>query len=191
MENPKVLKISHTYTYNVRSTEYINLPSRCSVETYYESQARLYEELNIEQIPNFNNQTYQDKKCPFKEKCVPISLPINGKLFPPCNDAIDRGCYTDVFKTLFTDIFGTPHKDLEHRQKTCHVREFKTELLWDSGPILPESNKNYSIILRYTHFFITLNLRGQSKSFKRHIWTKASTYQSFKAKTPYKRDHTM
>lgn len=147
------MKISHTYTYNVHSTEYINLPSRCSAETYYETQARLFEELNIEQIPTFNNQTYQDKKCTLQEKCAPISLaPVNGKLLSPCNDAIDRGCYTDIFKTLFTDIFGTPHENLKNRHKTCHVREFKTELLWDSGPILPDSNKNYSIILRYSHF---------------------------------------
>ena len=95
-------------------TQYQNLPSACSHDSYYECLAKRFETLDTKsfwQSKGFN--------CAFQEKCMPFLLPLRYTI-PDCKNDTERVCSEDAIKTLVDN-------QENHCKKSCLVTEYKTE----------------------------------------------------------------
>ena len=100
-------------------TEYRNIDSVCSVESYYQCLAKRFVAYDFSRAPQ---KEFNGTKCPYNEQpCLPFSLPVNEYItnIQICETDIDKVCYEGIIKEL--------EKDQEsHCKKTCSIKEYKT-----------------------------------------------------------------
>ena len=94
-------------------TETINLPSKCSEESYYECLAKRFAQFDFSQGLK---KTYNGTTCTFVKLCAPYSLPFLGDEIPLCDTDLDTGCYGAVLEELKLD-------QKNHCRPLCHVEK--------------------------------------------------------------------
>ena len=105
----------------IHLTEYQNLKSECTTDSYYQCLAKRFEVLDFSKI---SDKKINGNKCPFKGLCSPYSLPYEENEIPHCEAEIDQICYAEVLEDL-------EKSQKDHCKKTCLAREFdKLYIRW-------------------------------------------------------------
>ena len=119
----KPLKLSKTSDYDLQIaevTDYVNIESKCSRESYYECLARRFLETDFHEYFATSKQN-NELRCNLLKKCSPFTLPpIGNTNIPICKNDIDRACFDEVIQNLKSD------QD-KHCTRSCLVKEFKLE----------------------------------------------------------------
>ena len=99
----------------IEVTEYINMESRCTKDSFYACLARRFAAFDFSTA---SGRKVNGTECGFSNLCAPFSLPADHRQIPVCQNALDRICYGEVLDQI--------KRDQEvHCKKACHVKEFK------------------------------------------------------------------
>ena len=107
-----------------KMTEYRNIESTCSKESYYECLAKRLTKM-ISDMNLTTNKTMDQPDCEKEDLCYPFTLPIVG------NDQIVDVCQNDKHKECFGKTIKKLRSDQEkHCRRSCIIKEYhdsKTE----------------------------------------------------------------
>ena len=116
----KVMKI-------VEVTEYQNIESLCSHDSYFECLAKRFVKLDSQSTELSNCQSYKI--------CSPFSLPFGKEdMIPLCQNNNERNCFERLLMKIEED-------QQEHCKQSCRIMEFRTEYDMRKSSKLDAKNK--------------------------------------------------
>ena len=145
----------------VEVIEYSNLDtqfySTCSQDSYYHCLVKRFSKLDFNLIKN--TTTYNGVGCPFRNICLPNSLPEDQ--IPLCDNVVDLNCYHKVLQELKST-------QQENCKKLCLAKEFKTMSRTSTSGI----GNGYSLRLNFGTPKCTIDTRSDMpfKTVKREYW---------------------
>ena len=99
----------------IEITEYINLDSRCTKDSFYACLARRFLELDFRTI---SRRKVNGTVCSFSALCSPFTLPPHYGQIPICQNALEQICYGEVLNEL-------KNNQEKFCKKACNVKEFE------------------------------------------------------------------
>ena len=102
----------------VKVTEYLNLPSTCSTDSYYECLAKRFEKF---EFWNVSRKVANRSICQYNNICAPFSLPFEHDNIPICQNETDRECFEEI-------VFLLEKDQEQHCKQSCRIVEFDTKL---------------------------------------------------------------